>query len=530
VAEALEELCGNDPGARVGELARHWIAATQPIDLAKAIGYSRQAGDAALSALAPADALRHYAQALDLYSQADGPDPALGLDLAIGLGTAQRQTGNPAFRGTLLDAARGAAALGDTGRLVGAVLANDRGWYSSVGVIDADKVAVLELALDHLPGSEPDRALLLANLCTELTYGSPLGRRQDLAREALVIAEASGDEVVAVRVFNHICYPLYVPQLLDQLLDRTADALIRAESVGDSMLQFWATYWRACVAPLAGDIDELDRCSAIMESLVEKLDQPMLRWSYLIQRTHRALIAGETDEAEQLATDCFQVGNDSGQPDASTIFAMHLLGVNGQRGTSGDLIPVIEEIRTDMRDISKAAVESALAIAYVEGGRLDDARQVLGKFADGGFELPYDTVWLLSMATYADVAVECEDRRAAGPLFELLAPWADQLSTNGGGSTNGPVSHFLGGLAALLGRYDEADSYFARAAAFNERARAKFFAAQTDLLWGRMLVERGATSDAERARDLLERSQAAARAFGYGGVERRSTVALGHLG
>ena len=107
VAEALEELCGNDPAARVGELARHWTAATQPIEMTKAIGYSRQAGDAALAALAPADALHHYAQALDLYSQADDPDLSLGLDLAIGLGTAQRQTGDPAFRETLLDAARG---------------------------------------------------------------------------------------------------------------------------------------------------------------------------------------------------------------------------------------------------------------------------------------------------------------------------------------------------------------------------------------------------------------------------------------
>jgi len=51
-AEALEELCGDEPGARVGELARHWLAATQPIDLTKAIGYSRHAGDAALAALA----------------------------------------------------------------------------------------------------------------------------------------------------------------------------------------------------------------------------------------------------------------------------------------------------------------------------------------------------------------------------------------------------------------------------------------------------------------------------------------------
>ena len=139
----------------MGELARHWFSATQPIDLAKAISYSRQAGDAALGALAPADALRYYAQALDLYPQAADPDPVLGLDLAIGLGTAQRQTGDPAFRETLLDAARRAADLGDTERLVAAALANDRGYYSDAGAIDADKVEVLETGPRSAPGRPP---------------------------------------------------------------------------------------------------------------------------------------------------------------------------------------------------------------------------------------------------------------------------------------------------------------------------------------------------------------------------------------
>ena len=77
VAEALEDLCGDRPGSRVGELARHWHAA-QPADLAKALDYSRRAGDAALAALAPGDALRYYTQALDLYARSDDPDPVAG--------------------------------------------------------------------------------------------------------------------------------------------------------------------------------------------------------------------------------------------------------------------------------------------------------------------------------------------------------------------------------------------------------------------------------------------------------------------
>ena len=166
VAEALEELCGGRPGQRVGELARHWTCATQPIDLAKAIGYSKQAGDAALGALAPGDALRYYAQALDLFRQVADPDPVLEIDLAIGLGTAQRQTGDPTSRETLLGAARQAIELGDTKRLVAAALANDRGYTSNSNATDTEKIDVLEIAGDRLPIDHPDRALVLATLCS----------------------------------------------------------------------------------------------------------------------------------------------------------------------------------------------------------------------------------------------------------------------------------------------------------------------------------------------------------------------------
>ena len=133
------------------------------------------------------------------------------------------------------------------------------------------------------------------------------------------------------------------------------------------------------------------------------------------------------------------------------------------------------------------------------------------------------------MVDYAEAAIECRDPEYAGPLFDRLAPWADQLSTSGGGSAEGPVSHYLGGFATVLGRYDDADAYFTQAAAFNERIGAKFFAARTNLSWGRMLAERDAPGDTEKARDLLTKAQAAAASNGYANVERRATEALHRL-
>jgi class 3 adenylate cyclase/tetratricopeptide (TPR) repeat protein len=527
VAEALEALAGGRPGGRVAALARHWVLATQPIDLAKALSYSRQAGDAALAALAPDDALRYYTQALDLYPQATDPDPIVGLDLAIGVGTAQRQIGDPEFRETLLVAARRAADLGDTERLVAAALANNRGWFSAAGEIDTDKVRVLEQALDRLPTPNPERALVLAALCAELAYRSPLARRQQLADEALAIAHLSGDDAVIVRVLNHVALPLQVPSLLEQLLARTADALARAEQVGDPVLLFGATQWRAEAAARAGDVDEMDRCIDTRRPLVARLNQPALNWIDTYTRALRAGIAGNSDEAERLATDALTIGTDGGQPDAGTIFRGQFLNVSTQRGTVGELTPFIEQAVEDNPGIP--TFRGVLAAAHADADRIDEAHRLLEEFKAADFELPMDQLWTTGMVSYAGAAIDCREALYAEQLLVRLTPWADQWSTAGGASAQGPISYFLAGLATVLHRYDDADAYYGRSSTSSQRAGAKFFAARTHLMWGQMLAERRAPGDIDRAEELLTSARNTAAGHGYANVERRATDALRHV-
>ena len=526
VAEALEEVCGDRPSARVGELARHWIAATQPIDLTKAIGYSKQAGDSALVALAPADALRHYTQALDLYPQVTDPDLTLGVDLAIGLGTAQRQTGDPGFRDTLLGAARQAADLGDTDRLVQAAMASSRGYFSTFGIVDVEKVEVLETALERLSPDKPERALVLATLCSELNFGSPLERRRTLTDEALNVARASGDDAIMVRVLNHVFLPLFVPQLLQQSLDRTAEALVRARRLDDPVQLFFAAGWRAFACASAGDVDEMDRCIEIAGSFAERLDQLDMYWGHTIVRVMRAVHCGDTDQAEKLATEALQIGADAGITDGAVFFGAQITFVSFQRGTMGELVALIEQMKAEAPDIRMLA--GVLAMAHVESGQTDDARSLLDEFASVNFDLSLDQLWLPGMVYYAEAAIECRDPKYAAPLFDRLVPWADQLPCDGV-AVGAPVSHHLGGLATVLGHYDEADAYFRRAAAMNDRMGAKFFAARTSLLWGRMLVERQAPGDIRKARELLTRAHTTAAANGYGVVERRAAAALERL-
>jgi hypothetical protein len=525
VAEALEDLCGDRPGARVGELARHWMSATQPIDMAKAIGYSKQAGDAALGALAPGDALRHYAQALDLLRQVPDPDRVLGIDLAIGLGTAQRQIGDPASRETLLSAARHAFALGDVDRLAAAALANDRGYTSNNNATDAEKVEVLEMAVDRLPFDHPDRALVLATLCSELSYGSTIERRKVLADEALAIATSSGDDATIARVINQVLLPLLVPSMLERQSTWTGDAMMRAERVGDPALHFLMAHARATVAFLAGDIDEMDRCIDIMRIRAEQLEQPTLSWTNTFHLSKRAQIAGDTDRAEQLAAEALQIGTDCGQPDASLFFGAQLMIVGAQRGRMSELIPLIEQM-VDETSTLRGVLTAALAQAHAEVDHTADVRRLLSEFAAADFDLPVDASWMPAMYCYADAAIQYADPKYAAPLFDRLAPWVGQSVASGSVTAAGLVNCSLGGLATVLRRYDEADGYFNRSSTMSTRMNARFFAAMTDLLWGKMLAQRDTPGDIDKARERLTRARAAAAAHGYANVERRAAAAL----
>ena len=68
-----------------------------------------------------------------------------------------------------------------------------------------------------------------------------------------------------------------------------------------------------------------------------------------------------------------------------------------------------------------------------------------------------------------------------------------------------------------------------QAAAITNQAGAKFYAARTNLSWRKMLAERQAPGDTEKARDLLTKAHTAAAAHEYASLQRRAAEALQHL-
>jgi class 3 adenylate cyclase len=516
VAQALEERCGADPGEHLGELAVHWRLAAVSVDKAKAAAYALKAGQQALESLAPTEAVKYFADAVDLVGDADTRERCEAL---IGLGDAQRQAGDPRYRDTLLGATALAARVGDADAQARAVLATWRG-MSSLGHRDVELVAALEGAAEALPTQDARRANILAELAAEIAFTSPLERRRALADEALTLARATDDPGLLSRVLVQHAFAIWVAHTIDERVANLEQARQLADRVADPALQF-LTASRSCNVIEAGDLDGFDVQVARMRELHAVLGQPIMEWTLLFTEVPRAMLEGRFSEAERLAMRAFEVSG--GTADGLTIFGAQIALLRFEQGRMHELVDAIAQAVVD--NPALPAFKAAQAQALCSAGDHQHARELLESLAAEDFgSVPLELSWSSTLAACSEVAFRVGASEAAVALYRLLLPHERTIIWNGC-MLYGPASRHLGRLALMLERYDEAEAHLAAASAEHERLGAPVWQADTDRLMG-LILQRRPGADPARARELLRRAAQTAHEYGAAGIEREAQEAL----
>ncbi len=517
VAEVLED--GQDHMPSVAELAHHWLQATNVSDMSRARDWAIQAGDAALTALAPGDAVAYFRQALLLHDQLRDEDVAMRIDLLTKLGTAERQAGDPEHRDTLLKAGRLARRLDDADRLTAAALANNSGTFSRFKGVDHERIEMLETAVATSTGGR--RALLLSTLANELTYAGDYRRRRDLVDEALLAARTTGDGDLLLRVMNLAFYALWIPETLDERLALTDESRALAEGCDDPLPRFWAASSGFLNLVQTGRVAEADAELRTTGALADRLAQPALQWRARHTEATRRLLAGDPDGAEPLAAEALHLGEQAGEPEASVYFKSQEMGIRWQRGTMGELGARIKG--TTPRPPNAVA---SVCVIFGESDRDEEAARLLeGEAARGFADLPRDPAFITSGALFSEAAIRLDDPTAAALLYDLLVPFASQIGFDGV-MTVGGLEHYLGGLAGTLGRSDEAVRRLERSRDLHRAISAPFFEARDRLQLAIALLDRGEAGDGPSARAELERAVELADAHGYRAVHRRARERL----
>lgn len=516
VGAAIERLYGPDLTSHFTELAYHFAHATSGQGV-KAQEYAQKAGDQSLASYAYEEATVQYGRALEALRFAE-PDEALRCELLLRLGGAQARAGNyQEAKGTFVRAIDMARRLGAHEQLARAALGFGEPQVEG-GQVDQQLLAFLQEALDGLsPNDSSLRARLLARFSLELSFSEdPTLRdvlRERLSRQALEMARRLGDAGALSIALRARWLALWGPDELKERLALSEEMLSLTRETGDRETELAARARRITSLMESGDMRALDTDIAEHARLAAELRMPYHEWTAMTLRAGRALLDGSFSVAEELTEKAVSLL--PGRQITRLAYLNQITLIRWEQRRLG-------ELRSDWQRIVDGFRQAGfgpawLSLADAELGREDDARRTLRSHLEELTDLPRGGLWPSTLAVTSLAAVRFDDPDVAAVLYPLLLPYPDRTIVV-------PVPHpvtclgsanlYLGLLASVLSRWDEATDHFESAIRAHTRLTARPFVARTKYGYARMLIRRGRDADRSRAQSLLDEAETSARALG----------------
>jgi DNA-binding SARP family transcriptional activator/tetratricopeptide (TPR) repeat protein len=454
-AEALTAL-GED--RHLEEIAAHLFEAASTADARDAAATLVRAGRRAAERLAYEDAAEHFDRALEALELA-GADDEQGAVL-LARGDALLRAGEPvAARAAFTRATTLARRRGDAALLAEAALG-----FAGLGIaivdLDEEAIARLEEAVEAAPDPVL-RSRLQARLAVELYYAPDRGRSEALSAEA--VANAAGDPSALASALNARHVALWRPDRVQERLDAAAGMIAAAREAGERHTELQARNWRAA------DLFELGDMAAWREEvrrhgrLANELRLPAFQWYTPLWAAVDAMLAGRFEEAERLIAEAEEAGTRAGDRNAPLFAGMVRFNAQIERGAYDEI---------DMDFLADKIANSPAGSAYRSSyawilaalGEAARARAELDAVIANG--TAFDANWLSSQAECAEACIALGDPTHAQTIYDRLAPYAGRPVTSGRAVCSfGSADRHLGGLAALLGRGEDAAAHLRAAIA-----------------------------------------------------------------
>ncbi len=391
--------------------------------------------------------------------------------------------------------------------------------------VDDGVVRLLEKALPRA-ADDASRARLLARLSREL-LGDPLAgpRRRALADEALMLAGRAGDGSALAEVLDARLYALWDPAGAQDRLDAASELIRLGREAGDGARERDGLFWRFVAMMELARVDEAEVALAAFERAAVAAGDAEAAVMALSRHGMLAILRGRFEAAAALAGQVSEQARQIGMPDAERL-TMAVRGlIDAEQGDERSGVAAAEVFDQMARRFPGHLYEATLARILAVLGRTSEATALLERL------LPQTLAasgprWLGAVSDLSAVAAEVGGQAAAARLYEALLPYQGRLVIWGGANAvNGPASHYLGLLAARLGRTDDAVTHFEDAIGLAERTGARPALARGLVELGETLTRRGGDGDARRAADLLRRGRGLAGELGLTALIRRLAAA-----
>ncbi len=507
LADAIEAVYEADRRPVLAELARHFAAAAPVGGRDKAVYYGRRAAVQAMRASAHDEAVAHLHAVLGLTSRS-----IERAELLVELGAVElRRASYTASREACREAFEIAIEL-DAG-LVAADAAVGFGMALHFpGLPGGPTVGMLNQAL-AMVGDESSaaRARVTAALGRALVFDGHPGL--ETAESAVALARAVDDPESLMVALQAVAVSSDDPVRQLSAGSELADLASRA---GDAWSRSYATanQLRACIA-----LGRLAEATEILER--HRATSIAGRFAPFQFMTHAyeavlALAAADFPAAEAAAEQAQARAAADDAPYDAGVYGLQMYAIRRAEGRLAEVAPVMRALAGQPG--SPSTWHPGLAALYVDLDMLDEARKVFDELTPERFgSVARDAVWPASLTFLAETCLALGDRAQARVLYEELMPFRGHNLMAGMTICFGPADRLLGGLAALLGRTEEADEHFRVALDLAERSPSPLWSCEVLSDWAGVLAGR----DRERAAALHERALAMARQHGIGRIANR---------
>jgi hypothetical protein len=185
---------------------------------------------------------------------------------------------------------------------------------------------------------------------------------------------------------------------------------------------------------------------------------------------------------------------------ASGMRSMLLFHLSRERGELADELADVplDEQRDNLHGLT------LMALAHVDTGRASAVLDVLGEEGSSGPTAAGEPAWPAYLAVLTEAAALAGDATHAEFLAAHLAPFEGRvLSLPTGLAALGATDRYLGMLAALLGRWDDALECFERALELERHARGWALVPRTEYWHAWCLRQRAQPGDADAVQRIL---------------------------
>jgi tetratricopeptide (TPR) repeat protein len=506
-------------------LAHHYAHAGDDPDLiGKAYDAAVRSARRALDLLAFDAGIADYGTAVDLLGRLPDRWAHEGCELLIAKGEAERLAAAHADALATLGAAAALARDAQSWPAFAraAIAFEEASWRP--GIQNFEAVRLLEDAAAHQDELRPEQAVVVqASLGRALHYVGRAEEPRRLTEDALVAARGLDDPAVlahALLTSIQIRVPMRATDY-SVVVERTHELWALHHLLVETDPVAHATEYSVAACLDMGDRDQAEELLDRLSELSDRLGSRFIQYVLMSQLEVVAFISGDLERAEHDAHATLEFGRQLGE-DVSGVHGIQLFLIRREQDRLAELVPVVQMLLR--LNPASAMWRPGLVLLLAEAGLHDEAREFLRELAPHGFaSVPRDNLFPTALCFLAEAAARLGTAEHGSVLEQLLAPWGG-FGISGGHMVAylGATDRYLGRLAALAGREEDAEALQRAALAFNRGVRATVWEAHTLADLARLAQAR---ADAGTARAHAAEARALAGRHGLRAVLRELDAA-----